>query len=69
MIKQLKKDLVEIQGRKKSVNNAGDYYTEKRREAEEIRCKIKIARLEHGEGSYEVRKLRDKLESALYTGD
>lgn len=67
MIKLLKKELQEIQARKKPVKNAGDYYDEKRREADEIRCKIKIAR--YNNDNREVRKLRDELERALYTGD
>lgn len=62
---ELEEEIEKVKARKKPVENAGDWYDEQRRKADELRLKIELAKL-RGEP---IRKLEQDLESALYVGD
>lgn len=67
-LKQLRVELEKVIAAKKPELTIGDYYTEKRREDDEMKLRIEIARLE-GQPNYVIDKLRRQLEFARYTGD
>lgn len=64
----LKKELADCIASAKPVHDPGGWYTERSRECEELRIRIKIAyHLRYGED--EIEKLKKKLSRTLNTGD